>query len=159
MTTHPIRAKKSPKLKPRKPAHLGYGPTRLEIVRCAAQDSWGVEIGDFQTGHRLTPSKRGGSWTLFKAWELSQGRWLDIAALARAAGSRAGESSFLAFNCSKGGGSAGALLPLRQVVQALHALGTDPTQESVRALTTILLSLLDTLETNLATPQEVHPNG
>ena len=24
---------------------------------------------------------------------------------------------------------------------------------------TILLSLLDTLETNLATPQEVHPNG
>ena len=54
---------------------------------------------------------------------------------------------------------AGALLPIRQVVQALHAVGTDPTQESVQALTTILLSMLDTLETNLATPQEVHPNG
>lgn len=56
-------------------------------------------------------------------------------------------------------GLAGALLSLRQVVRALHATGIDPTQESVQALATILLSLLDTLEANLATPQEVHPNG
>ena len=74
---------KPPKLKP-------CGVTRLSIIHCHAHDYWGIDIGDLQTGHRITPSKCCGSWTTFKSWQLSSDEWADLAERALVESRRAG---------------------------------------------------------------------